>query len=1422
MVYPGRNTLMSLTLFIGSLILNLHVSFATPVLSPSFAAQETDASGTKSEADDRQKLWTEVELAVERRRIQTVAPSLAKLSETERKLNHVPESVKASALWVFAETERRQHSLVIQRIEEELQKTPPEGKPVLKLLLANTYQSHLMARLQHPDSKSSRSPMGVEQLSINELYSRIGELYEEVLAESDNLKAASTKDYKTLLVDDPFLVAKAPTLYDFAVLKAIEYFQYRESWSHSPTVRQFSISLMEANQFGNSLLAFETARDELFSPREDFQQVDFSDSEYPADIKRCLALFQDLSRFHNADSHDYTRGWVEMARIRFAVQLGPASNRSEGYRKALERFLRKYPDHVLAAEAAYKLADDHGDNSRPDKWHELLQEFSSRFSGTFFADRGRELLERSTKSNLQLYVPFTLNSNYHLAAVKARNASQLHFRLYSIPLQRYQAVRSRYNARMEISERESLIEQSEAVREWSVSIPEADRKHHQWREVAVPIKGLKSGLYVLSVREDEEDSIAESLLSNTWVTRMGFEHEPSSADDKHRMQLWDSVTHQPLAGAKVTLKILESPASPYKAGTTWELTTDQQGYFYYPTDLHRTVTMWTARSEDQVLAFHIPEVNQRSSGSPVTSSWITTDKHHYRPGEKVLLTGFSFRTLDGVREVLPNQEIDLTFKKVRGTESRQLKLTTNEFGSFHGHFRLPADAEGDFSIRRRWGNEIGISVSDFQTPDIVLQLELPGENPEPNQDFPIGGKAWNAFGEPISNATVYWYAKRQVTFPDVVSRGYLSQPLQLIPTLLASGKTRTDSSGQFQFSMNLKTPEKLDSNSMQTDYSFALVGCVVDASQNIRKFQLEVPLTKSKPAFGIEAECRPWDEPNVRIRLTTPTAGLPPSGGLGHLQVWELEERAPKLDRTEVSRRLEVNREVLRLGPPYNGLTTAHPESLWLSKKGKLASAKRITASDSNPTSVPLQLAPGDYRVQWSIDSGDGQPPVAEAVFTVLAPNSSHPQLEKGQMIWNKDSVKPGEAIRGLVYSTTDKGSDLVRWYHRGKVLKEEWIEGGKGVYPISFVPTQDHLGIVEVAVTMHDEGIQSRTKAFHVGQESPLRIRWLEQTEHSPPNTSNTWRGILEQSDGKPVRGEVAIFIRDSAADPSATNGVINQDWDSLVRSLEPQSTPSSKMHQTSFRSAYIEYGRRPWESGISYGPRPETPLDWASYLQLSVAGNPFGGVGFARPSPGATKEFPLQQFQWVSGSEKRWLPLPSPLREQQYKPIQPTVGYQPSILTDANGAFEFTFSLPEARIDWTLTAIAHDETMRMTYAQEGISTASPVFYSVQNPDPVVVGADVEIVFQVINQTGNTKDCDLTLQLTDLKSGNNIAAPSLQKTMRKTFVLGAHDSSRQSWRFAAPEASRLIRYSINGKFGAQEISRDGVIRILGNSKSEN
>ena len=749
--------------------------------------------------------WKTVDSLISKKGLpQSALLEVNKIYDMAKRENNDAQTIKALIYRMNLEAPGREDAGLksIAELEKEITTTRQPARAILQNILAGTYWNYFQNhrwQLYNRTKTVNFTKTDIATWDAGDFHQRIGELYLQSLQDEPLLQRTSLTAYDPILVRGNTRYLR-PTLFDLLANRALDYFKGDERDLNRPAY------------------AFELNDPMIFAPAHSFIEHSFSPSgpskskssnsqspNIPFDSVslhfKALQLFQRLLGFHINDTRPDAFIDLDINRVRFVYQYATLDNKDEAYTKALATITDRYGDNPIAAEAWYLLAQLLA--AKASRYNPLTgttapENTSNRLAYVHAKAICERVLAQKDSSEGSSQCQVLLNSIVRKelsfqteqvnlpgqpfrSLVTWRNVSQLYMRLVKAD----RALIDGLGNNTYDDDYWKKLLQLPAVRNLNQPLPETGDYHLHHTEIK--IDALPVGQYALIGSSSPDFSLGKTALVVQFFDVSAIAYINNDLD----YFVLNRESGQPIAGAAVqvwnnqydykTSKYINTKAATYQ--------TDAKGHFQLTTRKKdqradnqqleiTTATDHLFLNERMMVPYYYPGSEDGSDGAPASrtkyerdnqKTFFFTDRAIYRPGQTVYFKGIVITRDWATRQskILTSFPTQVILFDANSGKVDSIKVTTNDFGSYHGSFKLPENLlNGEFRIEDdSTGVQQSFSVEEYKRPKFYVEYTPLKGSFRVGDSIKVTGSAKAYSGNNIDGAQVKYRVVRQARFP---------------------------------------------------------------------------------------------------------------------------------------------------------------------------------------------------------------------------------------------------------------------------------------------------------------------------------------------------------------------------------------------------------------------------------------------------------------------------------------------------------------------------------------------------------------------------------------------------------------------------------------------------------------------------------
>ena len=621
----------------------------------------------------------------------------------------------------------------ISRLQDMMKKAAPETKALLKTILAQWYW-HYYSRNKWRFMNRKRT-VGMDDKDINtwdlpKIFDKIDALYTEVLKEETVLQNVKLRSFRSFLQMGN-LKDMRPTLYDFIVFEALKFYTCAEQTTANPE------DSFELN-----------ADSDAFAKYDDFLDYTPETTDEDSPKLKAMRLYQNEIRFQIKEGNIKALIDADLNRLKFVKNFSFGENKDTNYRNRLIEIIEDNPDQPLSSLARYYLASSWKQAKELVKAYSLCEKGYKLFPKSHGGLSCRYLMNQITKKGLSIVAETSVPAGKSKVKIQYKNFDKLYFRIYKDNGLRF--MKKKYGSPNYIEDDEiKKMLYKEPLKQWSVDL--AKTTEYKNKSVEVEIPSLKQGFYRVFASWKETFSSSKMVqYSQFWVSDI-------TLVTRNRSGKPDGFVLYAMSGNPVKNALVKHMSRKDKFyGFRKTYKTDKNGYFSIPYSERGNYYdnyLYIQKGENSVLNSNSTYFRNKSKAYTNNRCFLFTDRSLYRPGQTVYFKGICVRVNinDNKYDVIPDKSIQVYFKDANYQEIGNMKVVTNDYGSFSGHFMAPSKGlTGRMSVNTSSpSSSTVIRVEEYKRPKFKVEMKKPEKASRLNDYVTVSGNAVAYTGAPV-------------------------------------------------------------------------------------------------------------------------------------------------------------------------------------------------------------------------------------------------------------------------------------------------------------------------------------------------------------------------------------------------------------------------------------------------------------------------------------------------------------------------------------------------------------------------------------------------------------------------------------------------------------------------------------------------
>jgi uncharacterized protein YfaS (alpha-2-macroglobulin family) len=1390
-----------------------------------------------AQTNDYASDWKKVEAFEKKGLTQSALAEVVKIFDAANKTGNEPQQIKAAMYQMkyrnMVEEDNRENNVFF--LDTLIAKTKAPAKNILQSMQAelfNSYKQNNRWKFYDRSPLTQEISNDISTWSLEKLVNTTSALYKASLHNEALLKSTKLDGLDAILQKGKNTRQLRPTLYDFLAHRALEFFMDGE------------------NDVINPAYKFIMNDERIFAPVARFVNAGFPTADTISQYYNALLLLQNILKFHLNDANKDALLDADLIRLQFANQHGIFTNKQTLYENALSAIEKDYTTSPYAGMAKYLRAVEYqtrgqayhpfrNKNSQFDivKAKALLEEVVKQYPKTDAAANSKNLLHQIQLPSISLQTEkVNLPEETFRSLVKYKNATNLYLRAVQID-------------RNEMKELEMkgydviwpALVKLKATKEWKVGLP--DTKDLQEHSVEIKMEALPIGTYIILASLQPSFSLSENIIARqtTYISNISYIY-----NDKKELYVLHRNTGEPLAKAAVQVweDKYDYTSRKYTPVKKELLTTDKNGLTRISIPNNRYSNFFQVSygkdelfTNDNYYSYSYNSYDKKSQ----RRTFLFTDRSIYRPGQTVFFKGIVVHTDTSGRksDIIAGFKTKMNLFDVNGQKVSTLEVTSNEYGSFNGNFKLPEGSlNGRFYLQDEVNkNNIYFNVEEYKRPKFLVEIKKPEGSYRINDFIKVTGNAKAYAGNNVDGAIVSYRVVRKVRYPIWWGWGYgrtIWPPYGNSEQMeITNGQTKTDADGNFEISFKAIPDETVDKKD-QPVFEYEVIADITDINGETRSGETMVAVSYQALQLNITAADKmPADSLKSLQVSSTNTNGLFEQAKVT-VAMYKLQEpgRMFRNRYWEMPDQFVMSKEEYYKLFPHDVYADEDQVSKWTVGTKVLEKTDTTTANGSFVIGQK-SLAAGWYKIIATTVDKYGEAVKAEK-FIRLSDNKENNIDEPVLLTINKKKAEPGDKLSYTIQTGFDKIWLIQNLARTGQNRSTQYngITSGKA-YSNELTATENDRGGINLNYAfVKNNRVYNGTDYMSIPwSNKELDISYSTFRDKLLPGSEEKWTMKVSGSKGEKLASEILVSMYDASLDQFKPHS-----WSSLA-SVWPGNAESLQWTNNNFVSVNsderVNFGYKyeqaqeksydgladfGWNEGgyegrmymsasrgsVSDGALMEVsanaaPVAQAKHMKIAKPGAP--------PAVGEYEE-KIEEIKSDDTIDAMGSEIPGITQGgevQIRKNFNETAFFFPALTTDAEGNVSFSFTIPEALTQWKLMTLAHNKALASGYAEKTVITQKPLMVQPNAPRFIREGDDMELVAKVVNMSDKEITGTAQLELLDAATGKPVDGWFKNVFPTQYFTVEAGKSVAVKFPFGAP-------YNFNSAltYRIKAISKDG------------
>ncbi|MBC7510406.1 MAG: hypothetical protein H7320_16915, partial [Ferruginibacter sp.] len=854
------------------------------------------------------------------------------------------------------------------------------------------------------------------------------------------------------------------------------------------------------------------------------------------------------------------------------------------------------------------------------------------------------------------------------------------------------------------------------VKSWQLAMP--DPKDFMQHAAEIKTAAIGNGTYYLLASLDNTFSLAKNMLAKQVI----YVSNIASINTGNDYYLLHRETGMPLPNARV--QVWENKYnynnSTYENKKAETYTSDNSGHFILAsTKESRNITMQITTANDEL---HLPENTYSNNyynsiyveGKSKPATWLFMDRSIYRPGQTIFFKGIVVQQQKDANKssVAPNFTTTIQLKDANGQKIKELKVTTNEYGSYNGSFKLPEGTlNGNFSIQDTTTNGIKyFSVEEYKRPTFLVEVQKPKGSYRVNDSIVVTATVKGYAGNSIDGAAVKYRVVRTIQYP--IWWGYTSYrkpggyPFRNREEVeITNGDATTNAKGEFRILFKALPDESIDKKDQPT-FNYEVSADVTDINGETRSAATSVAVAYQALKLEIKiADKIPVDSlKNILIKSTNINGIEEKTNVTVSIQQLKSPNKIFRERYWQKPDQFVMSKDEYYLNFPYDVYKNEN-EIKNYPEGDKVF--ERTDSSNQQWSMVNGEWMAGWYKILALTKDKYGEEVKAEKYILLTSDaQSTSDTHEPITLNLSKPVAEPGEKIQ-YDFKTSFNKIWLIQTVSKINQLPVTSFKTIQSSQPVSLSETiteQDRGGMAINYIFVKNNRVYKGDERINIPwNNKELNINYSTFRDKLLPGAKDKWTATISGSKGEKVAAEMLVAMYDASLDQFKMHGwnSINI-WPNLYTVVQWNESGFNSIHSDEFNLGFANY--------LSAQPKTYDRLlafnDEMSGREYLLRGKRVAALQNRSDIPGAVESVAVSDMlqgkvAGVNISTNKKLKADTIITISKTKsennPLQirknfsETAFFFPDLITDAEGNVSFSFTIPEALTQWKLMTLAH-----------------------------------------------------------------------------------------------------------------------------------
>ncbi|HLK27223.1 MAG TPA: alpha-2-macroglobulin family protein [Puia sp.] len=801
-------------------------------------------------------------------------------------------------------------------------------------------------------------------------------------------------------------------------------------------------------------------------------------------------------------------------------------------------------------------------------------------------------------------------------------------------------------------------------------------------------------------------------------------------------------------------------------------------------------------------------------------TFFFTDRAIYRPAQIVYFKGIIItRDFESKQpRILSQFKTKVILYDANEQKVDSVFVTTNEFGSYNGKFKLPENLlNGEFKIADdSTESEQSFSVEEYKRPKFFVEYEKLKGSYHINDSIKITGSAKAYAGNNIDGATVKYRVVRRASYPYPWLYWRWGNPRSSSQEI-AHGEIKTNADGKF-FITFAAIPDKSVKKELEPVFEYAVSADVTDINGETRSGETQVPV-------GYKA---------LNLSISLPYGDNLSADSLKNIFI-KTENLSGEFESTK------VNVAIYKLKSPERLIRQRYwqqPDQFVMSKEDYIKNfpndeysnetkketwekiSKVFDESDSTKERSPFTIHHSPFTSGWYVIEATAKDNYGEDVKNIKyiqlydSKSGSPASLQYNWVFDNYQMAEPGKKV------SVNIGSSAKDVFVIQQVDSSQLAVGSKQpTNNYSFLTINNEKKNADFNITENDRGGFGVFYAFvknnrFYNSSTTINVPWTNKElnisyetyrDKTLPGSEEKWKIKISGYKKDKVAAEVLASMYDASLDQFKkqiwskpdlySNSFKRRNWTARNNffSIQSQQKYWDKDNQIGFEKTYDYFNTSQYSfphfafksTSLLKGRVAGVQADNVYLPMISIRGTTsispnneilyvLDGVVVNKDDIDKINQADIESISVLKGESATSIygsvaangvaliktKNGAKKKEQEIqirKNFNETAFFFPDLKTDAEGNVEFSFTMPEALTQWKWMTLAHTKDLSFGYAEKTIITQKQLMVQPNVPRFLREGDRIYLSTKIVNLTDSEFTGQVELQLLDATTNQSV-----------------------------------------------------------------